>query len=141
VSLAAYVGRLLEGLRQDYAHLTVRLDASGDALHLDLDRALRVGLITNELVVNACRHAFPAQQPGEVRVVLRENNGLVELQVCDTGRGLPPHLDLQHPTTLGFRIVHALSQGLQARVTAENTSGCAVTVTFPLRSEAPVDPR
>jgi two-component sensor histidine kinase len=143
VPLAAYLGRLLEGLGQDYPHVTVRLDAAHDGCHLDLDRALRVGLIANELVTNACRHGFPAQRPGEVRVVLQsaESAELMELRVCDNGQGLPPGLDLEHPKTVGLRIVRVLSQGLQARVTVESTPGCAFTIAFPLRWEAPVDPR
>jgi two-component sensor histidine kinase len=143
IPLAAYLQRLLEGLGQNYPHVMVRLDATRDGCHLDLDRALRVGLITNELVTNACRHGFPAGQRGEVCVGLQSGAGteLVELRVCDNGRGLPPDVDLEQPKSVGLRIVRVLSQGLQARVTVENRGGCAFTIAFPLHCEAPVGPR
>jgi two-component sensor histidine kinase len=142
VALAAYLDRLLEGYRRDYPRVSVMLDASRDGSDLDLDRALRVGLITNELVRNACRHGFGSEQPGEVRVVLRapEHGELMTLQVRDNGSGLPLEVDVEQPKTVGLRIVRVLTLGLQARVTVENTTGCDFTIQFPKHAAAPVDP-
>jgi two-component sensor histidine kinase len=124
IALGAYLGRLLEGLAQDYPGVTVRLDAPRDGLELDLDRALRVGLITNELVTKSTGASAE----------------LLRLQVGDNGRGLPPGLHLERPKTVGLRIVQVLTRGLQARMTVENSGGCTVTLTLPLQAEVARDP-
>ncbi len=112
-----------------------------EPLHLDVDRAIHAGLIANELVTNAAKHAFPPGEPGEVLVRLRPVGDRVELQVRDAGKGLPQGFDLTRAKTLGLRIVHILANRLGASVSVENRKGTAVTITFPLVADAPIEPR
>jgi two-component sensor histidine kinase len=141
IALGPYLGRLLETIRPDYPDRTVTLDTAGDGFDLDVDRALRVGLIANELVTNACRHGVRPDGPGTVRVLVRhaEDGDRVELEVADDGQGLPQGIDWACPTPVGLRIVRALCQGLKARVAVENHNGCRFCLAFPADAEAPVD--
>jgi len=116
------------------------LDAPAHGVALDLDRAIHVGLIVNELVTNAVKHAFPKGEAGAVTVTIRKAGEQVQLQVRDNGQGLPADLDLEHTTSLGLRTVYLLSHRLKATVTVETNGGTAFTLTFPLHDDTPVEP-
>jgi two-component sensor histidine kinase len=140
IVLSEYVGRLIAGFETLFPRVRVRLEVMGEA-SLDLDRAIHVGLIVNELITNAMKHGFPAGQPGEVTVAIDTIGGRVRIQVRDSGKGLPPDLDLEHAKSLGLRTIYILGKRLNATVTVENHNGASVTVTFPLEADAPVEPR
>jgi two-component sensor histidine kinase len=140
IELPRYLEHLLDGFRSVYP-ADLALIAPTTGLALDLDRAVHVGLIVNELVTNALKHAFPRGARGEVVVHLRATADQIELAVRDTGVGLPPGLGLEQAKTLGLRIVHILARRLNATVRVENHGGAAFTLTFPLHADAPVEPR
>jgi two-component sensor histidine kinase len=135
VRLDEYLKKLLGGFEALYPHITPHFTATGDSIHVDVDRAIHIGLIVNELVTNAAKYAFPEGQQGEVRVRLRALGDDLELEVRDAGRGLPANLDLAQAKTLGLRIVHILATRLKATVGIENVTGAAFTIRFPITEE------
>jgi two-component sensor histidine kinase len=141
VVLGEYLGRLAAGFESLFPTVPVKVEAAPDGVAIDLDRAIHVGLIVNELITNALKHAFPKGQPGVVAVAVRAIGEQVQLQVRDDGRGLPPDLDLEHAKSLGLRIVHILAKRLNASVDIKTGNGTALTVTFPLHADVPLDPK
>jgi PAS domain S-box-containing protein len=136
VRLPAYLTRLIQGFGDLYLATPITLDAPESELALDVDRAIHVGLIVNELVTNAMKHAFAGRQDGRVDVCLRRRGDQLELQVRDNGSGLPPHTDLTQATTLGLRIVRILVRSLRATVDVKNDHGTTFTLTLPLHADA-----
>jgi two-component sensor histidine kinase len=65
----------------------IKLSVDADTLHCDIDVAMPLGLITNELVTNAVKHGFKDHQHGEITVTLKRHDGSVVLSVSDTGVG------------------------------------------------------
>jgi PAS domain S-box-containing protein len=141
IDLGEYLGRLAAGFENLFPGIPVRLEARDQGLTLDLDRAIHVGLIVNELVTNALKHAFPKGQPGEVVIALRTVRDQMQVQVRDNGRGLPREFHLGHAKSLGLRTVYIIANRLNAAVTVENRNGTSFTITFPLRADVPVEPR
>lgn len=85
--------------------LTVNINCDG----LDIDTAITCGLITNELVSNALKHAFLPGQTGKVTVEFFEREGnLFELIVRDNGIGISPDINTNSRKTLGMRLVNSL---------------------------------
>ncbi|MCJ2012849.1 sensor histidine kinase [Methylobacterium sp. J-076] len=115
VELDAYLGSLVEELQlamkaagRDHA---IRLSA--EPVRLATDKAVSVGVVVTELVTNAYKYAYPAQEPGEIRVALRRSADRLELAVEDdgvgwTGEGEP------RGTGLGSRIVRAMATNLRS---------------------------
>jgi two-component sensor histidine kinase len=137
VSVGKYLERLVEGAQALYEGLPMRVEVSGGEPELDTDRAIHLGLMVNELLTNAAKHAFPAGAPGEAGIRVRAVEGRLELEVWDTGRGLPPAIDLETASSLGLRIVRILSRRLRAVVTLESgRGGTRVTIVLPLSAEA-----
>jgi PAS domain S-box-containing protein len=134
VRLADYLESLAAGFRSVYRTAEIRLVTSAEPILLDVDRTIHVGLIVNELVTNALKHAFDGGR-GVVTVRLRPAGEALELQVSDDGSGLPPGFDLQQTKSLGLRIVHILARRLQAAVDVESRDGTTFTIRFPLKAE------
>jgi two-component sensor histidine kinase/HAMP domain-containing protein len=139
VALAGYLGRLVAGFEELYS-VPVKLEVFDAGLDLDVDRAIHVGLIVNELVTNAMKHAFPEGARGEVCVGVRRFADDLELRVGDNGTGLPQDLDLEHTRSLGLRIVRILGKRLHATLSVENHGGATFAIRFPLYAEAALEP-
>jgi PAS domain S-box-containing protein len=133
VRLGEYLERLVESVRQFAVGPTIRMEVAPGDHRLDLDRAISAGLIVNELLTNAIKHAFPKGQPGAMGVRLQVQGGDYALDVWDTGRGLPPDLDAEKTQSLGLRLVHLLARRLQASVRLKNDGGATFTVQFPMQ--------
>jgi PAS domain S-box-containing protein len=137
VRLAEYVGKLVLGVGELYPHATLQFSTPEEPIYLDVDRAIHVGLIVNELVTNALKHAFPYRRDGRVEVRLRPQGERLELEVRDNGVGLPSDLDLGAAKSLGLRIVQILVRRLEATVTAANAAGASFTISLPLHAAPP----
>ncbi len=104
-----YLGDLLAELRLSLSvpH-GIKVELAVQPFRLDLDRAITFGLLTNELVTNAFKHAF-TQPSGHV--IVRgglDPTGATFLEVEDDGVGLPEPFDPTEAETLGMRLVHTL---------------------------------
>ncbi len=111
----------------------VKLRFDLQSVQISIDSAMPCGLILNELIVNAVKHAFPAQRPGEILVGVRAcgTTGEIELKVEDNGVGLPAGMDFHAAESIGFQSVRLLVE-LQLRGKIEVTSrqGTQFTISF-----------
>ncbi|OLT59267.1 hypothetical protein BJP37_09645 [Moorena bouillonii PNG] len=99
---------------------------------LNIDRAITCGLIINELVSNALKHAFPEEDGGEIIVDFKccEDN-YFELIVSDNGLGIREGIDLDNPNTLGLRLVHTLAtKQLKGEVELDTSHGVMFKINF-----------
>jgi PAS domain S-box-containing protein len=112
--------------------IALELDAEDD-IPLSVERAIPSGLILNELVRNAMKHAFPGGRHGTVRVsVRRPDPGRVSLEVSDDGVGIVSAHDSDGRTSLGWQLIEAFAEQLEADVRVTHESGTTVSVTFAL---------
>jgi len=142
VDLNQFLRRLCGLLRDSYpdAFSKVHIDMQGSdgTQHLSLQRAVTCGLLVNELVTNAIKHAFPDRQRGTVRIDIQAlAPGRVRVRVADDGVGLASHQGLGQGNTLGFQLVPLLGSQLGASVTQEDGPGCRFAIEFSIDSEAP----
>ena len=102
----------------------------GDA-NLTVDVAIPCGLIVNELVTNALKHAFPGGRTGTVRVSLRgSSNGALDLTVEDDGVGMPPAIDPRNTVSLGLDLVVTFAEQLNAEMTVVRERGTCFRFRF-----------
>lgn len=109
----------------------VRVETSVDPVVLDLDTAVSAGLMANELLTNAVKHAFPADSEGTITLAMEEPEpGRYRLSVFDDGIGLPSRVRVGKPDSLGLSLVHELARQLRGTVRAESSEGTHVVVEF-----------
>lgn len=133
LDFTAYLRSLLNYLFRAYADVSakVRLSLAVEPVALPLGIAMHCGLILNELVSNALKHAFP-YGGGEIIVSLDRDavTDAVCLRVRDNGIGLPEGLDWRHTRSLGLRLVQMLAKQLRGTVEASRESGTEFSVRF-----------
>jgi two-component sensor histidine kinase len=129
LSLAAHVFEAVGASPQ-----LVSLELDVEDVALAADDAIPCGLILNELITNALKHAFPTGRAGTVTVELRPlEGGEVRLGVSDDGVGLPAGLDVQGHASLGLQLVRMLAQQLDARLEVVQARGTSFRLTVPAR--------
>jgi two-component sensor histidine kinase len=141
IRMQEYLQSLVQTLEESYGRPGVALGVAVAPLTLDADRASWVGLILTELVTNAFKHAFPANQPGRIEVRLDRLGERYVLSVADTGAGLPVGLDVERQPSVGLRLVHLLSERLRGELTTTAREGTTFTVSFSVPEEAPTGDR
>ncbi|MBN8504770.1 MAG: PAS domain S-box protein [Burkholderiales bacterium] len=142
VDLNQFLRRLCGLLRDSYpdafskVHIDMRTLTT--AQPLSLHRAVTCGLLVNELVTNAIKHAFPDRQRGTVSIDIQDlPPGRVRVRVADDGVGLASDQGLGQGNTLGFQLVPLLGKQLGASVTQEDGPGCRFVIEFSTDGEAP----
>jgi len=132
VDLSSYARRLAEHVVSFYEKDSrVNVSVVGDGIKLELARAVPLGLLLNELFSNACKHAFPNGTEGRLEIRLNHADGEIQIQVKDTGPGLPPGLNHRASTTLGLQLVHMLAEQVGGAVFFECAGGTTVNVRVP----------
>lgn len=100
---------------------------------LPLSDAVPTGLLMNEILMNAFKHAFPEGRTGTIRVALTEAQGLLTLEVADDGVGMPRGVQ-QDRRCLGMDIVATLAEQLDATFQHDSSNGTRFRLSF-TRSE------
>jgi two-component sensor histidine kinase/DNA-binding NarL/FixJ family response regulator len=141
IDLAEEVRDLVRMLASSHAHPNVRLDVQAETALSDIHTAVPIGLLVNELVSNALKHAFPDGRGGSVNVTLRrlEPERLL-LSVRDDGRGLPKDFDWDSANSLGLTTIQALARQIRAKVEVRQQGGAEFSFTFPTPQTASTDP-
>jgi two-component sensor histidine kinase len=130
VDLAAYLRDICADLSALCPQCEIASLTDG-AILMGTDRAVRVGLLTTELLTNAVKHAGP----GRIVVKLSQSKDIdsVTLAVRDEGPGLPGGFNLAGGSTLGIKIIGALVEQLGASITAKSAQpGTEFVVDIPL---------
>jgi two-component sensor histidine kinase len=135
IDFADYARQLCGNLFRSYLadSRRVRLELELTRLELDLALAIPLGLLLNEIVSNALKHAFPAGRSGQVVVELaREGDACCRLAVRDDGIGIPADVDLDQPGTLGLGLVTVLTRQVGGTMQLRRHPGTAIAIVFPL---------
>ncbi len=119
IDLAEYLRVLSQGVLGVYSDVAsrVRLILETSPVRLPLDKAVPCGLLCSELLTNACKHAFPGQTAGTLRLGCRQEGGLARVWVQDDGQGLPPGFDVEGAGSMGMTLVKELARQLEGRAT------------------------
>jgi PAS domain S-box-containing protein len=129
-------GEYAETLVSDLAHVhsaperSIKTVLRIDDVRLGVDAAIPCGLMLNELVSNAFKHAFTGAASGTIEVQLSRADRRLTLSVADDGVGLPPGLEPRRSATLGFDLVFTFAEQLEADVKIETGAGTRFVISF-----------
>ncbi|MBD2507847.1 PAS domain S-box protein [Nostoc muscorum FACHB-395] len=133
IDVADYISNLAASLLISYQIWPdkITLETDIDSVNLNVDQAIACGLVINELISNALKHAFPNQQVGTISIALRNINNSIEMTIQDNGIGLPANLDWTNTDSLGLSLVYDLvTEQLEGNITLERNHGTGFKIKF-----------
>lgn len=130
VDLESYAEQIAGRLSSVFAEPALRVTVtSSEQIELPLDKAVPFGLVLNELLTNAHKHAFPGRPRGLVEVRVGRDGDLVTVTVQDDGVGLDPSA-LDRSETLGMRLVRTLVEQLEGSLSIHGAEGTRFEIRF-----------
>jgi two-component sensor histidine kinase/putative methionine-R-sulfoxide reductase with GAF domain len=129
-----YITDLMSGIFRSYGYYKGRIALKVEVQDewLGIDTAIPSGLIINELVSNALKHAFPDDREGEIKISFQKTDeDEYNLIISDNGIGMPEEMDFRKTESLGLRLVMSLSENqLQGKIELDRTEGTEFRIRF-----------
>ena len=128
--MAEYLDNLVKDILRSYSRaegITATVDV--EEIYLNIDTALPMGLLVNELVSNSIKHAFP-EGNGNINVKLESNGDEYILTVSDNGIGLPKSVDPFEASSLGLQLVISLSIQLEGDLNVHRNDETSYILVF-----------
>jgi PAS domain S-box-containing protein len=132
VEMESYIKELTRTLFFTYnsRRIDLQIVTKVENVFLDINSAVPCGLIINEVISNACKHAFVGKEKGLIEIRFEKINEQYELEIKDDGIGMPPNTDLSNLKSLGMNLVQALSAQLGAQLEIRTQGGVSVKLAF-----------
>jgi two-component sensor histidine kinase len=133
IELGTYLKELVETIHSTFTEYNDAVDLRFDleTVEIDVDKVIPCGLLINELVVNAFKHAFDKEKQGILEVKLHKKNGDITLAVADNGPGVPEDFDLDSNDSLGLMLLDTFAAQLDAQAEIKNgKEGAVFSFTF-----------
>ncbi|TRX20484.1 tetratricopeptide repeat protein [Flavobacterium franklandianum] len=132
IEMKDYLLNLSESILDSFGvEKKIELHLAMDKLDLDIDTAVPLGLIINELLTNAIKYAFPKEEKGTITIKLEKQNiHFLHLEVADNGVGKS---GITHGTGFGGQLVSLLTQQLNGIMTEKSQNGTTLIFDFKLK--------
>jgi PAS domain S-box-containing protein len=137
INFAEYVNDLLKNLFDSYFfdHSRIKKTVLIENIQLNIDEAVALGLIINELVSNSIKHAFTRAYSGyegenEVIIKMERNDKTNSLSVKDNGDGFPEDINFKDTETLGLQLVNTLTEQLEGEIFLNKDNGTEFVIKF-----------
>jgi PAS domain S-box-containing protein len=134
IDFAEYIKSMTKELCKSYMCDQKGLEIQIEAEHIriGIDKAIPCGLIVNELISNAIKHAFPEglKRKGKIAISLKEKDNTVEMTVKDNGVGIPENIDVNKANSMGLLLLRLLTNQLKGKFELTRKKGTAFTITF-----------
>ncbi len=135
INLAEYVETLVHQIEaaMSQSNITTIVQISPTDEKLTIDGAVPLGLVINELLTNAYKHAFPTGRSGHITVSLTENEQHFTVSVADDGKGLPDGFNYYDSKTLGMELVFILVEQLESELKVKTEKDKGTTFSFDIK--------
>jgi PAS domain S-box-containing protein len=139
VDLGGYLSQIASAIMRSHAPEGIRLDLKVDAYVVSVNTALPAGLVVNELLMNALKHAFGGRDGGTITLHCLTDDKGCRVVVADDGAGFPEGVTWPKPGKLSALIVQSLRENAKASLELDSTPdrGTRVTITFAKAAAAP----
>jgi two-component sensor histidine kinase len=131
LDVAAYLRDLCRDVMAAAGAAHVTWDVAAEKVDISHDKLVPLALIVAELLSNSLEHGFADGRRGKVSVRLDRDGEDVRVVVRDDGTGLPDGFAVESQTSLGMRIIRALSSQMEGRFSMQGEGGTVAILTFP----------
>jgi PAS domain S-box-containing protein len=136
VNFSSYIEKLADNLLATYRlgnyNINLCIHLSENIL-FDVDIAVPLGIIINEVISNSLKHAFPGKNDGEIRISLyrgESSDNHFVLTLSDNGIGIPGNLDIKKLDSLGLQLITSLVDQLDGELELKRDNGTEFIIKF-----------
>lgn len=139
IDLGVYLSEIASAVMHAHAVPGIRLDLKVDTWRVSVDVAMPTGLVVNELLTNALKHAFVGREGGTITLQSTNLASGCKVVIADDGVGLPPGVYWPRPGKLSALIVKSLQQNAKAHIEMQSgpEKGTRVTIVFSAEEAVP----
>jgi len=130
IDLGIYLSEVASAVMRSHAVEGIRLDLKVDSYSVSVNVAMPTGLVVNELLTNALKHAFVGRNNGTITLRCLVDDKGCRVVVADDGVGLPPGVEWPRRGKLGALIVQSLRDNAKAGLEVDSTAGKGTRVTI-----------
>lgn len=133
IDFPKYLEQLMASLQGAYGKpgKNIKYIIKAENIKLDIDTAIPLGLITNELATNAYKYAFVDSTDGTIEIdFCRTDDHKYLLRISDNGKGLPQGFDLETSSTLGLKLVKILTKQIRAKLQYSTNKGTEFNIVY-----------
>ncbi|MEI6454910.1 MAG: histidine kinase dimerization/phosphoacceptor domain -containing protein [bacterium] len=136
ISFSDYIRSLSSVITGTFNRRDIQLKFDIQEITMDIEAAIPLGLIINEILNNAYRHAFPDGRTGIIQVILKRGEAPYDLNltISDDGVGMPDGFSLEHCKTMGIQIVQILVKQIEGEINIKSHPGSTFSISFSRRS-------
>lgn len=132
IDFGAYINDLVNHIKESYnpTNSEIKFSIVCNEIYLDIKHAVPCGLILNELISNAYKHAFKGREKGEIKIVCTKMGEKFTMMVSDNGFGFDMENELIDPKSLGLTLIQALVGQISGSVKTTFHDGTAFYISF-----------
>lgn len=130
VDLDVYIKALAEDICRSYSGGKLKVNLELEPIKIHVDKTILIGLLVNEIITNAIKHAFSNQPEPKINILLKAGNQKLKLVISDNGKGSNFNLDSLSNKSLGFKLIKSLSKQLGANIQFDSSSGLTYKFEF-----------
>jgi|GEM_PF-6640361 len=132
IEIIDYLDSLIERLRPLHPDHCISFSKGTECIHLTVDQAVALGLITNEILTNAFKYAFATLKNGTVRIKASLEKNIFTLQISDNGTGMPLKNLKDTVRHSGLYLVNGLARQIRAKMGFTVKNGTTFTLSLSL---------
>jgi two-component sensor histidine kinase len=134
VDFSTYLQQLVKSIHNTFAQpgKKITYEINSDEINLDIDTAVPLGLMINELVTNAYKYAFTNKSEGNIKIDFKQiEDNCLKLAIKDNGIGFPDDFNIENTKTLGFKLINILSRQIKAKLNYETKNRAEFSLVIP----------
>jgi len=134
IQFGNYISELTDVITRSYVtnEKPVEFNIQSDPAELTITQAIPCGLLLNEVVTNAMKHAFEGRDKGEIEIKMKKEGEKIRLTISDDGVGLPDNFEELEKKSLGMTLIHTLTSQLNGELEIQSNGGTAYELVFPV---------
>jgi PAS domain S-box-containing protein len=133
VNLEEYLKSIVDDITRSHGAKNVDIKIKTNNIALNMETAVPSGLIISELMINAMKHAFPGDKPGEIRVDVENIDKDMIIKVSDNGIGMPPHISVETADSFGLQLVRTFVEQSEGSIEFKGDEGAKFIIKIPIK--------
>ncbi|MEN6573122.1 sensor histidine kinase [Methanobacterium aggregans] len=132
IDFGNYIGDLASELFRTYSlnNGNVKLNVDVDNEFLDVDVAVPLGIIVNEIISNSLKYAFIGNKKGYISIQFHREEDKFVLNVEDNGNGIPENFNYKNSDSLGIKLINSLVEQIEGKMEVKNDNGTCFKIIF-----------